>query len=160
MNGVYHTCDFSLLWHEGDEEVNRTEERIHSIGGSNWLICGLSKQKNSFMELAVTTNITHIVKYTLHTTVTAMLYSSTHHHMEGALRDVLPPKADGNNIFPRFRGCVVDVKGPIMILHHIHVPLHPLWSQHLTSHLAFSSSFGIHSDDCILGGLQLLKARC
>lgn len=80
--------------------------------------------------------------------------------MEGALRDVLPPKADGNNIFPWFRGCVVNVKSPIVILHHIHVHLHSLWSQHLAGHLAFPSSFGIHSDNCILRGLQLLKACC
>lgn len=45
MSAICHTCDFSLLWREGDEEVNRTEERIHGIAGNNWLIRGLSLQR-------------------------------------------------------------------------------------------------------------------
>ena len=76
--------------------------------------------------------------------------------MEGALRDVLAPEADSNNILSRFGGSVVNVKGPIMILHHVHVQLHPLWGQHFAGHLAFAGSFGIHSDNSILRGLQFL----
>lgn len=40
-----HTCDFSLLRREGDEEVNRTEKRINGITGNHWLVCGLSVQR-------------------------------------------------------------------------------------------------------------------
>lgn len=80
--------------------------------------------------------------------------------MEGALGDVLTPKSDSNHVFPRFRGGVVNVKGPIAIFHHIHVQLHPLWGLHFTGHLAFPSSFGIHCDYRILGGLQLLQICC
>lgn len=80
--------------------------------------------------------------------------------MEGALRDVLSPKADCNNIFPRFGGCVVNVKGPIVIFHNVHVQLHPLWGLNLTGHLALPSSLCIHGDNCILRGLQLLKICC
>lgn len=47
--------------------------------------------------------------------------------MEGTLWDVLPAEADGNDILPRLGGRVVNVKGTIVILHHIHVQLHPLW---------------------------------
>lgn len=86
--------------------------------------------------------------------------SFTYHHMEGALGDVLSSKSDGNNIFSRFRGGVVNVKGPITIFHHIHVQLHPLWGLHLTGHFAFPSSFGVHCDNSILGGLQLLQTCC
>lgn len=50
-SGARHTCYFSLLWREGDEEVNRAEERIHSIAGNNWLICGLSIQQEKRKEL-------------------------------------------------------------------------------------------------------------
>lgn len=44
-DGVCPTCDFSLLWREGDKEVNGTEERIDSIAGNDGLICGLSRQE-------------------------------------------------------------------------------------------------------------------
>lgn len=87
-------------------------------------------------------------------------YSLTHHHMKGAFGYVLSPKADRNDIFPRFWGCVVNVKGPIVILHHIHVQLHPLGRLHLTGHLAFPCRLCIHCNNCILAGLQLLKVGC
>lgn len=80
--------------------------------------------------------------------------------MEGALWDILSSEADGDNIFPWFGSCVVNVKGPIVILHHVHVQLHPLWGLHLAGHFAFPSSLGIHSDDRILRGLQLLQVCC
>lgn len=70
--------------------------------------------------------------------------------MERAFRDVLATKADGNNIFSRLRGRVVDVEGAIVILHHVHVQLHPLWRLHLAGHLALPSSLGIHRDDRVL----------
>lgn len=44
-DGVCQTCDFSLVWREGDEEVNGTEERIDSIAGNDGLICGLSRPR-------------------------------------------------------------------------------------------------------------------
>lgn len=70
--------------------------------------------------------------------------------MEGAFRDVLPSKADGNDVFPRLGGRVVNVEGAVVILHHVHVQLHPLWRLHLAGHLAFPSRFGVHRDDCVL----------
>lgn len=70
--------------------------------------------------------------------------------MERAFRDVLPTKADGNNVFSGLRGCVVDVKGAVVILHHVHIQLHPLWCLHLAGHLALPSSLGIHRDDRVL----------
>lgn len=70
--------------------------------------------------------------------------------MEGALRDVLPTKADGDDVFSRLGGRVVDVEGAVVILHHVHVQLHPLWCLHLAGHLALAGSLGIHRDDRVL----------
>lgn len=143
------TCDFSLLWHERDQEINRAEERVHCITRNHWLICGLSVQRAKCHVQTPATQLSLLCNY-----------SVTHHHVEGALWDVLPSKAYRNYIFPRFRGSVVNIKGAIVILHHIHVQLHPLWGLHLAGHLAFPCSLGIHCDDCVLRGLQPLQTCC
>lgn len=55
-DGVCQTCDFSLVWREGDEEVNGTEERIDSIAGNDGLICGLSRPRQKKRKKSVLSN--------------------------------------------------------------------------------------------------------
>lgn len=80
--------------------------------------------------------------------------------MERALGDVLPTEADGDGVFARLGGRVVDVEGPVEVLYHVHVQFHPIGGLHLTGHLALASGLGVHCDDRVLGSLELLKIRC
>lgn len=84
----------------------------------------------------------------------------THRDLEGAVGDVLPSKTDADDILARLRRRVEDVECAVLVFNDVHVELRPLWGAHAAGHLAFPSSLGIHCDNCILGGLQLLKACC
>lgn len=80
--------------------------------------------------------------------------AGTHHQVERAVGDVFSSKPDGDDVLPGLRSRVVNVKGAVGVLHHVHVQLRPVWSRHLTGDFTFPSSLCVHSDDGLLSDLD------
>lgn len=78
----------------------------------------------------------------------------THRDLEGAVRDMLPSKADADDILARLWCCVEDVKCAIFIFNNVNVELCPLRCAHTACDLAFPSSLGINCDDCLFANLD------
>lgn len=77
----------------------------------------------------------------------------THRDLEGTVGDVLPSKADADDILARLRRRVEDVERAVFIFHNVHVELGPLGRAHAARHLPFSGGFGVHRDDGLLSDL-------
>lgn len=74
--------------------------------------------------------------------------------MEGAVGDVLPSEADGDDILPGFWRRVVNVEGSIGVLHHVDVQLCSIGRGHLAGDFTFAGCLGVHSDDRLLANLD------
>lgn len=78
----------------------------------------------------------------------------THHDMEGAVRNVFPSEADGDDVLPWLWSRVINIKRPICVLHYIHIQLRSVRRWHLTGDFTFPCSLCIHGDDCFLSDLD------
>lgn len=78
----------------------------------------------------------------------------THRDLEGTVRDVLPSKADADDILARLRRRVEDVESAVLVFDNVHVELRPLGCAHTACHLSFPSSLGVHCDDCLFANLD------
>lgn len=93
----------------------------------------------------------------------------THRDLEGTVGDVLPSKADADDILARLRRRVEDVKRAVFIFHDVHIQLRPLGRDHAARHLAFPGGLGVNCDDRLLadldsranaGAFRVKKVRC
>ena len=82
----------------------------------------------------------------------------THHDLEGAVGDVLPPEAHTDDVFPRLWGGVEDVEGAVGVFHHVHVGLGPVGRPHGARHFARPRRLRVHRQQRLLpqldGGAQ------
>lgn len=75
-------------------------------------------------------------------------------HVEGAVGDVLASEADGDDVFARLGRRVVNVKGPVVVLDHVHVKLGPVGCGHRARHLPRAGCLGVHCDHRLFPNLD------
>lgn len=74
--------------------------------------------------------------------------------MEGAVGNVLPSEADADHVLAGLRRRVEDVERAVLVLHHVHVQLHPLGGAHAARDLALPGRLGVDRDDRLLADLD------
>lgn len=80
--------------------------------------------------------------------------TNTHRHLEGTVGDMFASKPDTDHILARLWRRVEDVKGTVLVFHHVHIEFSPLGRAHAAGHLAFPSSLCINRDNCLFTNLD------
>lgn len=70
--------------------------------------------------------------------------AATHHHVEGAVGDVLPSKAHVDDVAPRRRRGVEDVEGAILVLQDLGLSLAAVGPDYQAAHLPLPGPLGAH----------------
>ncbi len=153
------TTGWSVAWHNIRKTINKPQCfkqcAVLFPPLQHWIFLTISFKLISVVMSLVSVSVALSIMALSCQWYTLLFSNITHHDLKRAFRNVLPSKANCDDIFSRIGCSIIYVEGAIWIFCNIHIQLHAIRGQNRTCHLPFSSSFGIHSDKCLVCKLNI-----